>query len=124
MTSEEIEALAPSVVTVLRDALRSRRWEDPDYPGSAHLKELSDHLRNAEIYSNFRATATGAYFLWILEPLQEAMNDDWLPNEIFGLSLPKARAFIICAVNEIETQGLVHSVNKLRTEYLKLCKQS
>jgi hypothetical protein len=123
MAPEKVATFAEPILGVLADALRSPRWDAPDAPGSAHIVELAERVQDANAYSGFRSTAEGAYFLQIVEPLQEALNDDWLPFELFGLRLPSAREFIAGVIEEIQMHGLSRSVPALRVLYSKLARE-
>lgn len=41
----------------------------------------------------FRATEAGDYLLFLVDSFEEALNDDWLPKQICGMSLAQAEKF-------------------------------
>lgn len=118
--AQEISDLESAVLAVTKELLCSNRWDNPDHPGSAHIETLAEHIRNGEQYAAFRKSQTGRYYLEIIEPLEEAFNDDWLPNTFFGLELSKAREFLKLVSEEIEQRGLESAIPVLRRHYSTL----
>jgi hypothetical protein len=118
--AEEMNKFRNAIIAVIGESLRSNRWEYPDHPGSAHIKELSEYIGSGDDYSEFRKSEAGAYYLQIVESLQLAFNDDWLPFELFGLELARAREFLRCVRKEVEQHDLEQAVPLLRAHYHRL----
>jgi hypothetical protein len=100
----------------------SRRWDNPDTPGSAGVEELHSRLASPAKYAEFRATAEGEFLLFIFESYESALNDDWLPFEILGLSLRNAQLFIGLVARELESNDLSVVVSHLKESYGRLAK--
>lgn len=98
----------------------SVRWKNQDHPGSAQIKELHERLASPEKYRAFRELKEGEYLLSIIEAFEEAFNDDWLPYEIVGLPLEKAKEFISIVAKELRQNTALEAVNKLRHHYERL----
>ena len=113
-----------AILAVVREALRSSRWDNPDHPGSARIKELSEYVCDGSSYSEFRKTDVGSYFLEIIEPLQLAFNDDWLPHQLFGLKLPVAKEFLAYVSDQVADCGLSKAIPNLRAKYSALSHES
>lgn len=110
------------LVAEAKELSASRRWEDPDFPGSAQVEELHHRLASPETYSAFRTTPDGQFLLSVIEAYEGALNDDWLPTEILGLPLEDAQFFIGLVASEIETNGLSVAVAHLKQSYGSLAK--
>lgn len=68
----------------------------------------------------FRDTPEGDYLLYVIETYENAMNDDWLPYEIIGLPLERAREFIRQVEIELESGPTPHLIPNLREVYSTL----
>ena len=110
------------IVAEARDFSASHRWAEPDTPGSARVKELHSRLASPEKYAGFRATPEGAFLLSVLETYEGALNDDWLPFEVLGLSLQDAQLFIGLIAQELESNDLSLAVSHLKERYAQLTK--
>ncbi|GHA76698.1 hypothetical protein [Cognatilysobacter bugurensis] len=82
-----------SLLSQIQDILSAPRWAYPDSPGSANVPRLTTRL-TPEQFQSLRAVPEGAFLLDLLDLFEEALNDDWLPFELAGLPLPKAREFL------------------------------
>lgn len=103
-----------------KDISASIRWQYPDTPGSAHIVELAARFSSPEIYRAFRETPDGDYLLGIIESFENALNDDWMPYEIIGLSLENAREFISNVAHELERYSMPEAIQRLRSCYFNL----
>ncbi|HWW08384.1 hypothetical protein [Collimonas sp.] len=112
--------LEPHIIAEAREFAESHRCLNPDYPGSAHVQELSQRLGSPSDYAKFRQSPHGAYLVDIIEAYETALNDDWLPNQVVGLSLEKAREFIQAVADELAQNSTVEAIVKLRKHYLLL----
>lgn len=92
----------------------SARWQHPDTPGSAQIVELAVRLSAPDTYRAFRETPEGQYLMGIMEVFENALNDDWLPYEIAGLSLENAQAFIGQVARELEEHSMPEAVQRLK----------
>jgi hypothetical protein len=109
------------LVAAASDFHTSIRWQHPDSPGSAHVEELGARLHDPAAYRAFRETPEGDYLLSLIEAYEAALNDDWLPLEVVGLSHGAAREFIGCVALELERQlPLSQIVGHLRGMYERL----
>jgi hypothetical protein len=108
------------LIAEAKDISASLRWQYPDAPGSEYVIELGSRLSSPETYRAFRETPEGDYLLGIVEAFEEALNDDWLPYEIIGLSLENARAFICNVACELEQYPMPEAIQRLRLCYSKL----
>ena len=108
------------LIAEAKDISASTRWQYPDTPGSAHVVELAARLSSPETYRAFRETPEGDYLLGVIEAFEEALNDDWLPYEIVGLSLENAREFICNVARELEEYSMPEAIQRLRSCYSKL----
>ena len=110
------------LVAEAKEFSASRRWSDPDVPGSACVEELHHRLASPETYASFRSTPEGTFLLPVFEAYESALNDDWLPTEILGLALEDAQLFIGLVADEIETHGLSAAIAHLKQSYAQLTK--
>lgn len=81
------------------DMYSSWRWKAPDTPGSARVKTLADRVP---------------------ERYEEALNDDWMPEQIAGLPLDAAREFIQLLADQLRSKEPDIAVNILREHYTRL----
>lgn len=105
------------LIAETRELSASPRWQYPDAPGSAQVVELSTRLSSPKEYSAFRDTPEGDYLLYVIEAYEDAMNDDWLPYEIIGLPLERAREFITQVASELASGPTPHFIPNLRAVY-------
>ncbi len=110
------------IIEEAKDFHNSERWHNQNGPGSAHIKELHERLASSKKYKEFRALKEGDYLLSIIEAYEEAFNDDWLPYEIIGLKLEKAKEFISLVACELEKNKANDAVNNLRQHYANFSK--
>lgn len=102
------------------DFYSSGRWSNPDTPGSAHIVSIDDRVKYPDWLAAFRKTDPGKYLLSLIESYEEALNDDWMPFEIIGLPLDKAREFIHTVWDELQQVSADDAVKKLRDRYAYL----
>ncbi|UDM60081.1 hypothetical protein KIJ96_09400 [Pseudoalteromonas piscicida] len=110
------------IIEEAQEFSNSSRWDDQDYPGSAHIEELHKRLNSPVAYKEFRDTTEGEYLLSVLEAYEDAFNDDWLPFEIVGLTSNNAKEFISLVAQELKSTNLVSAVGHLRNHYQRLSK--
>lgn len=108
------------LIAEAKELSASERWYYPDSPGSAHVQRLGERVASPEAYRAFRETPEGDYLLAAIEAFEEALNDDWLPYEIIGLPLEKAREFILAVATELEQYPLPAVIPRLRAAYSRL----
>lgn len=108
------------LVAEAKEICTSIRWQSPDIPGSIHIQEFAERLASPEAYRTFRETSEGRYLLDVVEAYEEALNDDWLPFEIIGLPLEKAREFIHSVATELEQNSMSVAIQRLRACYSQL----
>lgn len=108
------------LIAEAKEISASTRWQCPDTPGSAHIVKLAVRVSSPGMYRAFRETPEGQYLLNVIEAFEEALNDDWLPYEIVGLSLENAREFICSVVGELEQRPMSEVIQGLRSCYSKL----
>jgi hypothetical protein len=114
--------ILPKILEEALDFINSPRWEDQDYPGYAHIKELHKRVNSPIQYKAFRSTIEGDYILSVIEAYEEAFNDDWLPFEIIGLSITHAKEFMVIFAKELDCDNIPNAVEKLRLNYQRLSK--
>jgi hypothetical protein len=119
MTSSESASL-----DLVRDALKSWRWADEGRPGSAQIKPLHERISNPEQYLAFKQTEAGTYLCQVADALDECMNDDWLPEQMFGLSLALARQFLSYLASALESGDFSAALPSLRAKYQELSGES
>lgn len=108
------------LIAEAKELSASERWYYPDSPGSTHVQRLGERVASPEAYRAFRETPEGDYLLAAIEAFEEALNDDWLPYEIIGLPLEKAREFILAVATELEQYPMPEAIPKLRAAYSRL----
>ena len=82
------------LIAEAKELCASRRWRNPDTPGSANIKDYGQRIASPGALQAFRETPEGEYLLGVMDAYEEALNDDWLPFAILGLPLQNARIFI------------------------------
>jgi hypothetical protein len=117
-----VRMIKEHIISEAREFSASPRWASPDTPGSARVKELHYRLVSPEKYADFRATHEGEFLLSVLETYEGALNDDWLPFEILGLSLNDAQLFIGLVAQEIESNDLSVAISNLKESYEQFTK--
>ncbi|WP_339618185.1 hypothetical protein [uncultured Gilvimarinus sp.] len=111
------------VIKVSGDFISSPWWDSQDSPGVDRIKEASEHINNGEQYASFKKTEEGSYLLSVLEAYECSFNDaDWLPYEIVGLPIDKARTFIGLVNREVAKYGASRAIPYLRQHYESLTK--
>jgi hypothetical protein len=118
-----MEDIEKAIIQITSDLSKPDRWQNPNSPNLIHIKELSEYLHNREQYGAFRKSEVGSYFLTIIEAYEDAFNDDWLPYDIIGLKLNKAKQFIEFVNKEVTLNGLAGSIPNLRRHYTTLANQ-
>jgi hypothetical protein len=108
------------VIAEAKELRASSRWSNPDYPGSAGVKQLCHRVGASEQYSAFRDTPEGSFLLAVIESYEEALNDDLLPNAVCGLPLEHARTFIGLVADELESNTLESAVSRLKERHVQL----
>lgn len=108
------------LIAEAKEMSASPRWQNPDAPGSARIVELGARLGSPEKYGAFRETPDGDYLLSVIEAYEDALNDDWLPDEIIGLRLEHAREFIARMANELASTSAPQVIPNLRALYASL----
>mgnify|MGYP001550838960 CR=1 FL=1 len=98
----------------------SPRWSYPDAPGSAHVLRIGERVKSLDAFVAFRNTEEGKYLLSVIESYEDALNDDWMPFEIIGLSLDKAKSFIHSVWEELRQSDAAGAVKNLRERYAQL----
>lgn len=96
------------------------RWSDPDVPGSARVLSLAERVNSPEEFVAFRKSEEGRYLLNVIDAFEDAMNDDWMPFEIVGLPLQKARLFIHEVCEQLQKNDMANAVVNLRRRYVEL----
>ncbi|MCW9009643.1 hypothetical protein [Marinobacter sp.] len=102
-----------AIVTIIREAVRSNRWENEDAPGSAHIRDLLDYP-GASAELNQLDEPVKELYRGIANEIEWSMNDDWMPEKMFSLPLPEARCFLRDIWPVIEELGLTQAVPKIK----------
>jgi hypothetical protein len=102
-----------AIVSLIREALRSNRWNMEDTPGSANLKELHEYPGVSEELKCLGDSELKNFYLAIVNDIERSLNDDWLPNEMFGLPLFEARRFLMDIWPIIQEFGLEAAERKI-----------
>jgi hypothetical protein len=100
----------------------SSRWSHPDTPGSAHILSIGERVKSQDAFVVFRNTEEGKFLLGVIESYEDALNDDWMPLEIIGLPLDKAKLFIHAVWEELRQSEAMASIENLRECYAQLSK--
>jgi hypothetical protein len=82
------------VKEMMADILASPRWDNPDEPNPATIKHIGERVKSAESMQRIRENEDYVRLLNTVCYFEEALNDDWMPFEILGLPLGKARKFL------------------------------
>lgn len=109
MTPDSVRNGELAALEMFREALQSWRWADVNQPGSARLMPLFERIADRETYVDFKRTELGGYLVEVAEALDEAMNDDWMPDHIFGLPLSQAMEFLISLTSAMEQETFSHA---------------
>ncbi len=113
-----------AVLAMFREALQSWRWVDENQPGSARIKPLFERLPDCAAYENFKRTESGAYLAEVAEALEEGMNDDWMPDHLFGLRLSQAKTFLQSLADALEQGDFAPAIPSIRDRYSELRRES
>ncbi len=112
-----MEKFKQAVVSFIREAVKSNRWESENSPGSAQLKEITDY---EGVVSELRATKeidVKEFFLGITNDIECSLNDDWLPEIVCALPLSDARCFLRDIWPIIEEIGLKESIQEIKEQH-------
>ncbi len=109
-----MKKLQNAIVSFIRDAVASIRWENEDSPGSAHLKEITEYDGVVEELNSEIDPEVKEFYLGVINDIEWALNDDWLPTEICALPLVEARCFLSDTWPIIEEHGLKDSIRKIK----------
>lgn len=120
--NHEVLMTQQRLITEARELHASPRWSNPNAPASADIEELHSRLAAPATYAQFRAIPEGAFLLPLIEAYENALNDDWMPHEICGLSLQVAQNFIGQVAAELEANDLPNAVSRLKKRYDYLTK--
>lgn len=102
------------------DIYSSWRWEAPDTPGSPRVTTLAERVSKPGALATYRESDVGHYLLTVVELYEDALNDDWMPREIAGLSLDAARAFIQLVAEHLRSNSPDIAAEILRERYSRL----
>ena len=105
------------VIAEAKDFTASWRWGNQDGPGAAGITSLLQRFESSKQYQAFRATEEGKFLVGLLEQFEEAMNDDWLPEQICGLSLNAAEQLIGEVAPTLERLPLPQAVIHLKETF-------
>lgn len=98
----------------------SARWDNPDFPGSARIKEIRLRLSESSQLSAFISDALGSKLIYILEAYEEALNEDWLPEKILDIELSEARIFVGQVAEALNEPA--SALSKIQSSYERLAK--
>jgi hypothetical protein len=102
------------------DVLASPRWRAPDTPRHGSLVELSERLNVGKQYAAIRKSPDFRLLFETMESYEQALNDDWMPYEIVGLKLTKAKAFVERISEILETHEPSEFEDAVMSAYQKL----
>jgi len=103
-----------AVISFVREAIRSNRWDNENAPGSAHLKEVTSYEGVTEELRASTDSEVKNFYITLTNDIELAFNDDWLPNEVCALPLSTARNFLRDMWPIIEEYGLEISIQKIK----------
>ena len=108
-----------AIISMIREAIRSNRWENENSPGSAHIKELVEYDGAWQQLNELPDENAREIYQDIANTIEYAMNDDWLPEEMFALPLSEARCFLRDIWPIIQEHGLLHAVQGIKECHAK-----
>ena len=108
-----------AIISMIREAVRSNRWENENSPGSAHIKELTEYDGAWQQLNRLPDENAKEIYQNIVSTIEYAMNDDWLPEEMFALPLSEARCFLRDIWLIIKEQGLLGAVQGIKECHAK-----
>lgn len=106
--------LQSAVISLIKEALRSGRWDNENAPGSAHLKELLNYPGVLIELKAIEGSKTSNFYLGLASDIEKSFNDDWLPETLCGLPLQEARRFLMDTWPLIESHGLEGAIQKIK----------
>lgn len=109
-----MDRLQRAVVSFIREAVGSNRWDNENSPGSAHLKKITKYEGVVEELRSEIDPKVKEFYLAVTDDIESAFNDDWLPNEVCALPLQEARSFLRDIWPIIEEHGLKESILKIK----------
>ncbi len=90
------------------------RWDDHNRPGSARIRTLAKRIGSPADYAAFRESDDGEYLTALFESFENAMNGDWLPDEIAGIKIERAQSFIEKVTDVLRFNSLPDAVAILK----------
>lgn len=120
MTHDTLRSAELAALEMFREALHSWRWVDENQPGSAQLRPLFERIADPATYVDFRRTESGAYLVEVAEALDDGLNDDWMPDHLFGLSLSQAHIFLQSLTDALELGQFAPAIPSLKARYSEL----
>ncbi len=82
-------------IATLDQIIESPRWKDEDTPMPNGIDELAMRINDGTTYQSYRKTKDFELVIDVIESFEGALNDDWMPYQIEGLDLKKAKSFAI-----------------------------
>ncbi|MBC2606323.1 hypothetical protein [Pelagicoccus albus] len=80
-------------IATLDQIIESPRWKDEDTPMPGRIDELAVRINDGKTYQKYRRTKEYELVIEVIESFEDALNDDWMPFQIEGLDLKKAKDF-------------------------------
>ncbi len=117
--STRMDEAQSAIISLIKDAVRSNRWENENSPGSAHIKELHEYEGAWKQLNELPNENAREIYKDIVGTIEGSMNDDWLPETMFALALPEARCFLRDILPIISEQGLINSVQSIKECHAK-----
>ncbi len=74
------------MIEVIDAIIDSPRWKDNDTPMPGKIVELGPRIKNGNLYRTIRENPNLKLLLETIECYEEALNDDWMPFDIWCCS--------------------------------------
>ena len=87
---------------LLADIVNSPRWEDENSPSRNKIIDIGERVNSTDSMVRFRINKDYHLISDIINDVEDAFNDDWLPYEMFGLNLIELRTFLKAILNKFD----------------------
>ena len=78
------------------------RWENADNPLKEKIKHIGERVNSPNSMATFRSINDYNLLLDIINDVEECFNDNWLPFEMFGLTLNQTKTFLTALLGEFD----------------------
>jgi hypothetical protein len=87
---------------LLTDIVYSPRWDNENNPTREKIADIGERVNSPDSMVRFRTNEDYNLLADTINDVEDCFNDDWLPYEMFGLSLKELRKFLMVILSKFD----------------------